>query len=42
MMSESTIEKTATSFERGPVVARVREFGVLLLLGLIGITKGRG
>lgn len=26
----------------GYSVARVREFGVLLLLGLIDITKGRG
>ena len=37
-----TTQSWATRFEESRVAARVREFGVLISLGLIGITEGRG
>ena len=42
MTSRVTTENAGYRFEESRVSARVRDFGVLILLGLIDITKGRG
>ncbi len=42
MTKTDTISNAGCGFSESPRSARVRDFGVLILLGLIGITRGRG
>lgn len=42
MTTTSTTRNAVYSSCKGAVSARVREFEVLIALGLIGITEGRG